>query len=146
MHAILKIDHPCALRSNIMPHEAFFNRKPDISRLQEFGTKCWIMVPDQRHTKLDPKAEQHLFTGIAENTKAWRYYNTCSRIIQRSRNIIFNKEDTKIYPIPEDEEEEIIPNLPIPTATITEVDDDTVEQAPTPKMETVVPSTATPKP
>jgi len=61
----------CALRGNTMPHEAFFNRKPDVSRLQEFGTKCWIMVPDQWHIKLDPKAEQHLFTGIAENTKVW---------------------------------------------------------------------------
>jgi len=135
-----------ALGSNITPYEAFFNRKPDVSRLQEFGTKCWIMVPDQWCTKLDPKAEQHLFTGIAENTKVWQYYNTCSRIIQISKNIIFNKEDTNIYPIPEDEEEEIIPNLPIPTATITEVDDDTVEQAPTPNMETVVPSLAMPEP
>src|SRR5882724_8296977 len=136
MHAILKIDHPCALRSNIMPHEAFFNRKPDISRLQEFGTKCWIMVPDQRHTKLDPKAEQHLFMGIAKNAKAWRYYNTHSRIIQISRNIIFNNEDTKIYPIPGEEEvEEIVPNLPIPMATITEVDDDIIEQVPTPNTE-----------
>src|SRR5882724_11158561 len=135
-----------ALGGNTMPHEAFFNRKPDVSRLHEFGTKCWIMVPDQWCTKLDPKAEQHLFTGIAENTKVWQYYNTCSRIIQISKNIIFNKEDTNIYPIPEDEEEEIIPNLPIPTATITKVNDNTVEQAPTPNMETIVPSIAMPEP
>ena len=135
-----------ALRSNITPYEAFFNRKLDVSRLQEFGTKCWIMVPDQWHTKLDPKAKQHLFTGIAKNAKAWQYYNTHSRIIQISRNVIFNKEDTKNYPIPEAEEEEIIPNLPIPTAMIIEVNDDTVEQAPTPNMETVALSTAMPEP
>jgi len=72
-----------------MPYEAFFNRKPNISRLQEFRTKCWIMVPDQQCTKLDPKAKQHLFMGIAENAKVWRYYNTHSRIIKISRNIIF---------------------------------------------------------
>ena len=120
----------CALGSNTMPHEAFFNKRPNISRLQEFGTKCWIMVPDQRRTKLDPKAEQHIFTGIAENAKAWRYYNTRSRIIQISRNIIFNKEDTQIYPIPGEEEVEVIPNhpnSPISMATITQVDDDVIE-------------------
>jgi len=61
----------CTLRGNTTPYEAFFNRKLDISRLQEFGTKCWIMVPDQQHTKLDPKAEQHLFMGIAENARVW---------------------------------------------------------------------------
>ena len=42
--------------------------------------------------------------------------------------------------------EEIIPNLPIPTAMITKVNDNTVDQAPTPNMETVAPSMATPKP
>src|SRR5882724_9449159 len=36
-----------ALGGNTTPHEAFFNKRTNISRLQEFGTKCWIMVPDQ---------------------------------------------------------------------------------------------------
>ena len=100
------------------------------------------MVPDQRHTKLNPKAEHYLFMGIAK-----QYYNTHSRIIQISRNIIFNKEDTNMYPIPGEEEvEEIIPNLPILSATITEVDDDIVDQAPTPNTEPVAPSMAMPEP
>ena len=61
----------CALGNNMTPHEVFYNKKPNIVRLQEFGIKCWIMVPEQRRTKLDPKAEQHIYTGIAENVKAW---------------------------------------------------------------------------
>ena len=93
-----------ALGSNTMPYEVFHKRKPNIFRLQEFGSQCWIMVPEQRHTKLDPKAEQHIFTGIAKNAKVWRYYNTWLKTIQTSRNIIFNKEDTKLYPIPEEEQ------------------------------------------
>ena len=63
-------------------------------------------MPEQRCTKLDPKAEQHIYTGIAENAKAWRYYNTQLKVIQISRNIIFNKGDTRVYPIPGEEEEE----------------------------------------
>ena len=96
-----------ALGSNTTLYEVFHKRKSNIFQLQEFGSQCWIMVPEQWHTKLDPKAEQHIFTGIAENAKAWRYYNTWSKTIQTSRNIIFNKEDTKLYPIPEEETEEI---------------------------------------
>ena len=131
--------------SNTMPYEVFHKRKPNISRLQEFGSQCWIMVPEQWCTKLDPKAEQHIFTGIAENVKAWRYYNTQSKIIQTSRNIIFNKEDKKLYPIPEEETEEIrvLPQI-IPMVTIVEVDD--VNQAPTPDMEIAAPSTGMPDP
>ena len=91
------------------------------------------------------KAEQHIFTGIAKNAKAWRYYNTRSKTIQTSRNIIFNKEDTKLYPIPEEETEEIrvLPQT-IPTVTIVEVDD--VNQAPMPDTEIAAPSTGTPDP
>ena len=60
-----------ALGSNTTPYEAFHKRKPNIFQLQEFGSQCWTMVPEQRHTKLNPKAEQHIFTRIAENAKAW---------------------------------------------------------------------------
>ena len=134
-----------ALGNNTTPHEVFYNKKPNIVRLQEFGTKCWIMVPEQRRTKLDPKAEQHIYTGIAQNVKAWRYYNTRSKVIQISCNIIFNKWDTNVYPIPGEEEEEThtCPS-PIPTATITEVDD--IDQVPTPNTESVAPSTGMPYP
>ena len=66
-------------------------------------------------------------------------------MIQISQNIIFNKGDTSIYPIPGEEEEETrtCPS-PIPTVTITEVDD--IDQAPTPNMEGAAPSTGTPDP
>src|SRR6266481_4146874 len=135
----------CVLGSNTMPYEVFYNQKPNITRLQEFGIQCWIMVPEQRHTKLDPKAEQHIFTGIADNAKAWRYYNTWSKIIQTSRNVIFNKQDTSVYPIPGEEEEEMRMNPPvILAATITEVDD--VDQAPMPNMEAAAPSMGMPEP
>src|SRR6266481_5165849 len=133
------------LGSNTMLYEVFYNKKPNIARLQEFGIQCWIMVPEQRCTKLDPKAKQHIFTGITENAKAWQYYNTRSKIIQTPRNIIFNQQDTNVYPIPGEEEEEMEMNPPvILAATITDVDD--VDQALTPNMEAAAPSMGTPEP
>ena len=77
------------------------------------------MVPDQRHAKLDPKAEAHLFVGVAENAKAWRYYNTKTRHVQISCNITFDKSESKLFPIPDEHES---------TAEITslEGEDDTV--------------------
>ena len=35
-----------ALGTKITLHEIFFGKKPDASQLEEFGTKCWVMVPD----------------------------------------------------------------------------------------------------
>ena len=61
----------CMLGSNTMPYKVFYNKKLNIARLQECGIQCWIMVPEQWHTKLDWKAKHHIFMGIAENAKAW---------------------------------------------------------------------------
>ena len=56
------------------------------------------MVLDQCWAKLDPKAEEHLFVGIAEYAKAWKYYNKISKHVQISRNITFDQSNTKLYP------------------------------------------------
>ena len=67
------------------------------------------------------------------------------KIIQTSRNIFFNKEDTKLYPIPGEEAEEICILPPtIPMATIVEVDD--IDDMPTPDTEIAAPSMGMPDP
>ena len=82
-----------------MPFQALFAKKSDIVCLEEFGTNCWVMVLDQCHPKLDPKVEEHISVGIAEYTKAWKYYNKASKHVQISRNITFDQTDTKPYSI-----------------------------------------------
>ena len=90
-----------ALGSDITPFQALFAKKPDIACLEEFGTNCWVMVPDRHQAKLDSKVEEHLFVSVAEYAKAWKYYNKISKHIQISKNITFDQSDTKLYPIPE---------------------------------------------
>ena len=69
------------------------------------------MVPDQCQSKLDPKAEMHIFVGVAEHAKAWKYFNKIARHVQTSRNITFDKHDTKLFPIPnvDNEDESPVP-------------------------------------
>ena len=45
--------------------------------------------------------EEHLFVGVAEYAKAWKYYNKISKHVQISRNITFDQSDTKLYFIPD---------------------------------------------
>ena len=59
------------------------------------------MVLDQCKAKLDPKVEEHLFVGVAEYAKAWKYYSKASKHVQISRNITFDQTDTKLYSIPD---------------------------------------------
>ena len=99
-----------ALGAKTTPYQEFSGKKPDVSRLEEFGTRCWVMIPDQRRAKLDPKAEEHYFVGVAEHSKAWKFYNKFTRHVQISRNITFDESDTKLFPIPnEDESTTVLP-------------------------------------
>ena len=66
------------------------------------------MVPDQLCRKLDPKAKEYIFVGIAEHTKAWKYYNIQSRHVQNSRNITFSKNNTKLFPIPNEDKDNVL--------------------------------------
>jgi hypothetical protein len=65
------------------------------------------MVPDQRRAKIDPKAEEHTFVGIAEHAKAWKYFNRASKHVQISRNITFDENDNKLYAIPGNDDDAV---------------------------------------
>lgn len=80
---------PTRALSGITPYEAFWGKKPDISHVHQFGRACWVLVPEQRRTKLDATSERYMFTGIAENAAGFRYYVPHLRQILTSRNVLF---------------------------------------------------------
>jgi hypothetical protein len=45
--------------------------------------------------------------GVAEHSKAWKYYNGVSKHIQTSRNITFDENDSKLFPIPDEVDGEL---------------------------------------
>ena len=44
-----------ALHFNKTPYEMWFNKKPNLSRLQIFGSVAYALVPKERRQKLDKK-------------------------------------------------------------------------------------------
>jgi len=90
-----------ALKELITPEEAFTGKKPDISMLQEFGVKCWVLQQDGQNSKLDPKSQKFIFVDLSDHGKAWRYWNPHSRQIQTSQNVIFENQTHEYhYTIP----------------------------------------------
>ena len=73
-----------ALDDPITPDEAFWSKKPDVSTLQEFGSQCWVLQQDGKQGKLVSKARPFIFTGLTDESRAYRYYNPDSRQIQTS--------------------------------------------------------------
>jgi len=84
-----------ALHDNITPYEAFWNRKPNVSNVEEFGAKVWVLIQNKHINKLQPKAKQHIFVGLGEHSCAYQYYNWETQQILTSQNITFEKLQTK---------------------------------------------------
>ncbi|MGH7239998.1 MAG: hypothetical protein ACREHG_08020, partial [Candidatus Saccharimonadales bacterium] len=75
--------------SRLTPFEAWTGNKPSLGHLKVFGCKAYAHIPDQRRTKLDPKAVQCIFVGYAASSKAYRLYDPVARRIIISRDVTF---------------------------------------------------------
>ena len=58
-------------------------------------------------SKAGSKGRGTLFVRVAEHAKAWKYYNTISRHVQNSQNITFDERDTKLYPISDEDNNDV---------------------------------------
>ena len=85
----LKNLSPTRALSGITPYESFWGSTPDISHIHQFGQSCWVLVPENRRSKLDAKSERYIFTGISEHAAGYRYFVPGLRKILTSRNVIF---------------------------------------------------------
>lgn len=122
---------PTRSLNGITPHEAFWGRRPDIKATQDFGSPCWVLVPDSRQSKLTPKSEKHTFVGISDHSAGWRYYDAGMRHILISRNVIFPKPASTTTPDDPSLEGEQLESAPAETAK-----SDLIETSPRPARTT----------
>ncbi|QRW13341.1 Retrovirus-related Pol polyprotein from transposon TNT 1-94 [Ceratobasidium sp. AG-Ba] len=93
------------------PFQQFWGKLPNVSLLQPWGAKCYVLDQAEKRSKLDPKAFQAIFTGISDTQgKSWRYYKPGAMRILHSRNIAFLRQDDA--PSGENEDEVLIPIAP----------------------------------
>jgi len=71
--------------------EKFTSKKPDVSHLRMFGCIAYVHVPDEKRSKLDPKAEKYIFIGYSLEQKWYRCFNPSTRKLQVSRDVVFNE-------------------------------------------------------
>ena len=50
---------------DVTPKEHFTSKKPHLSHLKVFGCIAYVHVPDELHTKLNPKAKKCIFIGYS---------------------------------------------------------------------------------
>jgi hypothetical protein len=74
------------------PTEIFLGNKPDVSYFRVFGCKAYVFIPkDQRANKLAPKAEEMVFLGYEQGSKAYRFWCPTHRRIFISSTATFDE-------------------------------------------------------
>lgn len=79
---------------DITPEEAFTGKKPSLSHIHVFGTKCMAQIPKQRRKKLDPKSQEAILVGFGSQIKGYHLYSPQSQKFFYSRNVTFLDEAT----------------------------------------------------
>src|ERR1700678_1222551 len=72
------------------PYEKWFNKKPNISHLCEFGAPVWVLLQGQKEPrKMETKSRRRIFVGYDDGSKSIKYYNAKTRKVLTSQNIRF---------------------------------------------------------
>ena len=74
-------------RTKQTPVQMLTGRRPNLSRMQKFGSECFAYKQDKR--KLDPRCEKGVFIGYDKSSPAYIIYFPESRKVQKHRLVKF---------------------------------------------------------
>ena len=70
-----------------MPYEGWYNKKPNVSHLWEFGAPVWILLQGQKlDQKMQSKSKQQVYVSFDGGAGAIKYYKAKMCNILTSRN------------------------------------------------------------
>ncbi|GJX23367.1 putative ribonuclease H-like domain-containing protein [Tanacetum coccineum] len=75
---------------NKTPYELFLGRKPTLSFMRPFGCHVTILNIIDHLGKFDGKADEGLFVGYSTNSKAFRVFNSRTRIVEENLHVQFS--------------------------------------------------------
>jgi len=82
---------PTTIVHSMTLEEKFIGKKPYVSHLKMFGCIAYVHVPDEKRSKLDPKAEKCIFIGYSLEQKGYSSFNPSTWKLQVSRDVVFDE-------------------------------------------------------
>jgi len=72
------------------PYELFKGHKPNISYFRPFGCKCFVHNNGKNDLgKSNARSDGGIFLGYSMHSKAYIFYNKCTKNIEESVHVIF---------------------------------------------------------
>jgi hypothetical protein len=72
-------------------YELLTGKKPNVSYFRVFGSKCFILVKRGRKYKFAPKVVEGFLLGYDSNTRAYRFFNKSTGLVEVSCDIVFDE-------------------------------------------------------
>ena len=84
-----------------IPYELFKGRKPNISHLNVFECKCFILNNGKDNLgKFDSKVDEGIFLGYSLHGYAYRAYNRRTMLVEESMHIVFDETNQNMQESP----------------------------------------------
>ncbi|GJV24301.1 retrovirus-related pol polyprotein from transposon TNT 1-94 [Tanacetum coccineum] len=81
---------------NKTPYELFLGRKPTLGFMKPFGYPVTILNTIDHLGKFDGKADEGFFVGYSINSKAFRVFNSRTRIVEENMHVQFSNNTPNI--------------------------------------------------
>ncbi|GJT77919.1 putative ribonuclease H-like domain-containing protein [Tanacetum coccineum] len=81
---------------NKTPYKLFLGRKPALSFIRPFGCPVTILNTIDHLGKFDGKADEGFFVGYSTNSKAFRVFNSRTRIVEKNLHVQFSENTPNI--------------------------------------------------
>ncbi|GJY43167.1 putative ribonuclease H-like domain-containing protein [Tanacetum coccineum] len=82
--------------NNKTPYELFLGRKPGLGFIRPFGCPVTILNTIDHLGKFDGKADEGFFVGYSINSKAFRVFNSRTRIVEENLHVQFSENTPNI--------------------------------------------------
>ena len=89
-------------------YEIWKGRKPIVKYFHVFGSKCYILTDREQRRKMDPKSEEVIFLGYSTTSRAYRVFNTRTKIMMESVNVVVDDIPERKKDVTEDEDDELV--------------------------------------
>ena len=80
------------LGSDTTPFQVLYNRKPNMSYLRVFGSRCWYNLRKPDIDKLDPRAREALMIGYARGIRGYKLWDIADQKVVVSRDVKFDED------------------------------------------------------
>ena len=76
---------------NTTPYEIVYGKKPNLSYLRVFGSRCWYNLRRPDVDKLDPRALEAIMIGYARGSQGYKLWDTAEQKVIVSRDVRFDE-------------------------------------------------------